>query len=200
MNTIKQGASLLFLAVGLACLSACSSLSLKTAWTLKSLDYMSLDPGIVRLALALPEGAKFTRLHMTQQFKYKTDEAMLVDDNIDLEVTALAEGYDRAGLPSTANNLYIVRVPQSRVNDVLNFQSLLNAERVAGKGASASFGIDSKLDPEWIEHYCENKGGPLYLSAWILVDELQGYLPLIKDSHLGKLLDQQTEALCVKVP
>jgi hypothetical protein len=37
--------------------SSCAQIQLRTAWALKDFDYFTVDPGIIRLALSLPEGA-----------------------------------------------------------------------------------------------------------------------------------------------
>ena len=180
-----------------ACLGAvtgCAQLNVGTAWSLRDLDFMTVDPRTARLALALPVGAGIREATIKMQFRRQ--ETLLIDETLQLEIIKSGVEVDKVGFPSHLTNRFVLRVPASRVDVVVHYQRLLLREREAGSGASATFGIGSRMEPDWLEEHCASGNGPIRISAWVLVNEAEGYLPLFGDSQLGKLLNAQAEDVC----
>ena len=128
--------------------------------------------------------------------QFRRQETLLIDETVELEIITSGVEMDKVGLPADLTNPFVLMVPASQVDIVVKFQRLLLREREAGSGASATFGIGSRMDPDWIEEHCASRNGPITISAWVLVNEAQGYLPLLADSQLGKLIDAQAQDFC----
>lgn len=182
----------------LSALTACSTLQLSTLWSLKDVDLLHVNPGEFRLALTLPEGANILSVPLIMQMKVSDQETYLINQTFDLDIITSGQEVNRIGLPYDPPNLFVLRVPPSKVDEVVRFQNLMKVEQNSDRDGFAKFGVNSKIDPAWIKSYCENDGRPLQLSAWVLVDEQQGYMPLIKDSQIAKVLDFQTHGVCAQ--
>jgi len=130
------------------------------------------------------------------RLQYRDEETAIVDEEFALDLVSSGRDFGAASLSRQLKNPVVIQIPSPHVNSVLRFQDLFRQEQVDQRGGSASFGFGFKFDPTWINTYCETDGRPLTLSAWILVDELQGYLPLVENSSLAKMLDQQWQGIC----
>ncbi len=179
----------------LVMISGCAQFSVGTMWSLRDTDMMTVDARVARLALALPEGATFAEATLTLQFARAG--TTLIDHSIHFEVITSGAEVQRVGFPEHLANQFVLRVPPARVDDVVAFQRTIISEREQGTGASMSVGVHSRLNPEWIEEYCAGENAPIRISAWVLVNDAEGYLPLFGDSELGKLLNAQTENVCL---
>ncbi len=185
-----------FFFVSTLLLSACSSLQWSTAWSLRGLEPTELNPSVVRLMLDLPKGATFANATLNMRLQYRDEETAIVDEEFALDLVSSGRDFGAASLSRQLKNPIVIQIPSTHVKSVLRFQDLFRQEQVDQRGGSASFGFGFKFDPTWINTYCETDGRPLTLSAWILVDELQGYLPLVENSSLAKMLDQQWQGIC----
>jgi hypothetical protein len=194
MFLLRQNWKALLIAVCLSAVTACAQLNVSTAWSLRDLDFMTVDPRTVRLALALPDGAEIREATITMQFRRQ--ENLLIDETVELEIIRSGPEVEKVGFPTHLTNRFVLRIPASRVDVVVNYQRLLLREREAGSGASATFGIGNRMDPDWLDEHCASGGGPITISAWALVSDAQGYLPLFGDSQLGKLIDAQAQGIC----
>ena len=74
-------------------------------------------------------------------------------------------------------------------------RALLNA-RENRLSASATMGVDSRLNQTWVAQYCAAGNTSFKVQAWIMVDESEGYLPLIGESEITRLLDAQSKNFC----
>jgi hypothetical protein len=174
--------------------SACSHMQLGTLWSMRNVDFVTVDPGVIRIALALPEGARLSSVALELEFTRQSEN--LFEDRIELDLLTSGAELGQPGLPRPIGNIVVLRVPGSRAADVRKLRNLYLAERSEPKGASASFGIDASLDQDWIKKYCEEETKSLEISAWIMVDRQQGYLPLMKDSEVTKMLAIQSSGIC----
>jgi len=182
-----------------ACLiatGACSHIQLGTLWAMKDVDLLRVNPAVIRIALALPNGASFKK--MSINMKFTRQGTVLIDDQFDLDIVLSGPEFDTPGLPLEIDNLFILKVPDSRVVDLMDFQNLYISEKANPQGSQATFGIDGKLDPKWMAKNCAAGMKKLDINAWILIDDYQGYLPLLKDSNLGQLLDVKSAGICSK--
>ena len=48
--------------------SGCAQIELRTAWALRNVDFLSVDPGVMRLAFSLPDGAVLDKATLELQF------------------------------------------------------------------------------------------------------------------------------------
>jgi hypothetical protein len=196
VTLVRQICKALLITACLGAVTGCAQLNVGTAWSLRDLDFMTVDPRTVRLALALPDGASIREATVTMQFRRQ--ETLLIDETLELEIIKSGVEVDKVGFPTHLTNRFVLKVPASRIDVVVNYQRLLLREREAGSGASATFGIGSRMDPDWLEEHCASGNGPITVSAWVLVNETQGYLPLFDDSPLGKLINAQAQDVCAK--
>lgn len=173
---------------------SCSNLPLGTLWAMKDVDFLKVNPAVVRIALDLPAGASFKSVSL--EMKLITAGVVMIDQRFDLDIATTGSELERFGLPQNPGNLVVLKVPESHIDDLLQFQNLIVAEHSDAQGGQASFGIDSKLDPAWIKANCDAGMKDLEISAWVLVEPEQGFLPLLKSSNLGKLLKAQSSGLC----
>lgn len=194
MMKLLQAKKLIVVIACLVNVSACAHVKLATVWALRDVDLLTVDPGIMRLALALPRGASFSAV--TVKMKFIRAGNILIDEDFELEIITDGPEMSRYGLPGHLENLHVLRVPKTRIADMVNFQTEYISERTEPRGSQATFGIGSKLDPEWLDEYCGGGKRALEISAWILVDDQQGYLPLLKDSQIGRLLGAQSRDFC----
>jgi hypothetical protein len=198
-GSVKKLLTTLRLLLAAACLihaSACAHVQLGTLWAMKDVDLLLVNPGVMRIALALPNGASFKK--MSINMKFTREGTVLIDDHFDLDIVTTGPEFDKPGLPQEIDNLLLLKIPDSRVADLVHFQNLYASEQSNPRGAQATFGIDGKLDPKWVEENCAAGMKNLNISAWILVDNDQGYLPLLKSSNLGQLLDAKSTGICPK--
>ena len=87
-------------------------------------------------------------------------------------------------------------MPASRLDDIKLFQQTLLQARESGENSSAAIGVGSELNSEWLEAYCANGNAEFKVRAWILVDEMEGYLPLFGESKILKLLKAESRDFC----
>jgi len=180
-----------------ACLllvSGCASVNFATLGTLRDTDLSTVDPAVFRLVLDLPAGASFSAVGMTMQFIREGE--VLVDEYFQLDVLTSGPELHALGLPRPEGSRTVLRVPRSKIAEVANFQRLYALESEQRRGAQATFGIDSRLDPDWVDEYCAGIPGDLEITSWILVDRQQGYMPLLKISDIAKFIDSQSSSYC----
>jgi len=180
--------------VCLLAVGGCASINFATLGTLRDTELSTVDPSVVRLALDLPAGASFSAIGMTLRFIREGE--VLVDEHFQLEVLTSGPELHAPGLPRQEGNRVVLRVPRSKVADVANFQRLYALESEQRRGAQATFGIDNWLDPDWVDEYCAGHPDDLKITSWILVDRQQGYMPLLKNSDIGKFIDAQSSNFC----
>lgn len=175
-------------------LSGCAQLQLSTAWSMRNVDYLTVHPGVVRLALALPEGAVLE--HAVLDLTFSLDDHVEIEHRIPFDVLTDGVEVGRVGFPDSGTSNIVLRIPADRVEDIASYQRALLRAREGGLNGSASMGIDSKLDPQWVKEYCAAGNASFKVQAWILVNDLDGYLPLIRESEIMKLLNTQSENFC----
>jgi len=178
----------------LVMLSGCAQVQLRTAWALKDVDYLTVDPGQVRLALSLPDGALLDKVSMSLQFSH--EGVVEIDHDISFDILTSGSEIDRVHFPPTVSNGVVLRLPSSRLEEVEAYQRRLLHAREFGESASASMGVDTRLNQESLPRVCAAGNGEFRIQAWILVDDTQGYLPLIGESEITNLISAQSESFC----
>lgn len=178
-------------------LTACTQVQLGTMWAMRNVDMLKVHPAVMRIALGLPDGASFDSVSV--EMKFTRQGEVLIEDRFELDIVTSGSELDQIGLPVEKNNLMVLRVPQIYIAKAVGFQNLILSAQSKGWSTEASFGIDSKLNQEWMAASCGNGMKDIQISAWILVDAEKGYLPLLKDSNLGKLLKVQTSGICAQL-
>ncbi|MEH6635881.1 MAG: hypothetical protein V7700_10195 [Halioglobus sp.] len=192
MKYPSLAAATLFLCLLL--LGGCSQIQLRTAWELRGVDYLTVNAGQFRLALALPDGALLDTVSMRLAFSH--DGVVELDHDIRLDILTVGREVDRVNFPPTVSNGVVLRLPASRLDDVVDYQRRLLQARETGESASASMGVDTRLNQESLIQACAAGAMELRIQAWILVDDADGYLPLIGDSEISSLVDAQSEGFC----
>ena len=178
----------------MALLGGCAQVQLRTAWALKDVDYLTVDPGQFRLALALPEGALLDKVSMSLQFTVAG--AVEIEHHISFDILTAGREINRVHFPPTVSNGVVLRLPASRPEEVVAYQGRLLKAREFGEPASASMGVDARLNPESLARTCAADKREFRIQAWILVNDAQGYLPLIGDSEISSLISTQAESFC----
>jgi hypothetical protein len=196
MINLYQTKKIIVVIACLAFVGACAHVKLTTAWAMRDVDLLTVNPGVMRLALVLPRHARFSSVTVTM--KFTRGGKVLINDEFKLETITDGPEIKKPGLPEQLDNLIVLRVPNSKIDNMVNFQTEYMLEVAEPRGSQASFGIDSKLEPDWINEYCDSGKQDLKISAWVLVDEQQGYLPLLKDSQIGRLLNAQSDNVCLQ--
>jgi hypothetical protein len=191
MNTVKTTSAVLLC---LTILSSCAQVKLRTAWALKDLDYLVVDPGQFRLALSMTDGALLDKVSMSMRFT--RNGIIEIDHDISLDIVTSGEEISRANFPPNISNGIVLRLPSSRQDDVVTYQRKLRFAREHQQSASASIGIDTCLNQSALVQACADGNSMFSVEAWILVDNAQGYLPLISDSDLARLINAQAEGIC----
>ena len=191
MNPLKIAFAVLFC---LMMLTGCAQVQLRTAWALRDLDYLTVNPAVVRLALALPAGAQLD--HVTLSLQFERDGTLELDRAIDFDIVTSGREVDRVGFPTGDASRVVLRIPVSRLEDVVNYQRTLFKAREAGIAASASIGVDSRLNQQWVRQYCAAGNRGFRVQAWILVDDNEGFLPLVGENEITSLLDGQSQGFC----
>jgi hypothetical protein len=191
MNPIQ---ALVAFSICLVLLGGCAQVQLRTAWALKDVDYLTVDPGQFRLALSMPDGALFDKVSMSLQFSH--NGVVEIDHDISLDILTSGSEVERVHFPPTASNGVVLRLPASRLQEVVAYQRRLLHARESGESASASMGVDTRLNQESLAQACAAGNTEFRIQAWILVDNTQGYLPLIGDSEITSLISAQTESFC----
>jgi hypothetical protein len=192
--TMKAVKTTSFMLLCLAILSGCAQVKLRTAWALKDLDYLVVDPGQFRLALSMTDGALLDKVSMKMQFT--RDGIVEIDHDINLDIVTSGEEISRADFPPNVSNGIVLKLPSARLYDVVTYQRKLQFAREHGQSASASMGIDTRLNQAALTQACADGNRAFRVQAWVLVDNLQGYLPLIGDSDIARLINAQTEGIC----
>ena len=176
-------------------LCGCAQLPLSTAWSMRDIDYLTLDPRVTRLAMALPEGAALDEVVL--ELSFTLDDKLEIDHRIPFDIVTRGTEVERVGFPVRQTSNVVLRIPADRVEDVAIYQQALMQAREGGLSASASMGVSSKLNPQWVMEYCAAGNNSFKVQAWILVSDLDGYLPLIRESEIMKLLDSESTNLCM---
>ena len=125
-------------------LSGCAQVQLRTAWALKDVDYLTVDPGQVRLALSLPDGALLDKVSMSLQFSH--EGVVEIDHDISFDILTSGSEIDRVHFPPTVSNGVVLRLPASRLEEVEAYQRRLLHAREFGEPAAASMGVDTRLN------------------------------------------------------
>lgn len=175
-------------------LGGCAQVQLRTAWALKDVDYLTVDPGQLRLALSMPDGALLEKVSMRLQFAH--DGLVEIDHDIKLDIFTSGREIDRVQFPPSVSNGVVLRLPPSRLEEVVAYQRRLLRARDFGEQSSASMGIDTRLDQGSVAQTCAAGNTEFLIQAWILVDDTEGYLPLIGESEITSLISAQTESFC----
>ena len=181
--------------VVLLVLSGCAQLPLSTAWSMRNLDYLMLDPRVARLAMALPEGAILDEVVM--ELSFTLDGKLEIEHHIPFDVVISGLEVEQVRFPNGKSSNIVLRIPANRVEDVEIYQQALLRAREGGLNGSASMGVSSKLNPQWLKEYCVAGNNSFTVQAWILVNDLDGYLPLIRESEMMRLLDAESTNLCI---
>jgi hypothetical protein len=190
-NPLRKSLALL---LSLLILGGCAQVQLRTAWALKDVDYLTVDPAQFRLALAMPTGLLFDKVSMQLQFSH--DGTVEIDHDISFDIVTTGPEVDRVGFPPTVTNGVVLRLPAARVEEVVAYQKRLLQARALGERSSASMGVDSRVNQQSLAQACAAGESAFRIQAWILVDDSQGYLPLIGDSAIASLINAQTESFC----
>ena len=177
-------------------LCSCAQLPLSTAWSMRSLDYLTLDPRVARLAIALPDGAMIDEVVMALSFTL--DNRLEIEHHIPFDVVTSGPEIERVRFPASKSGNVVLRIPGNWVEEVEIYQQALLRAREGSLKGSASMGVSSKLNPQWLKGYCEAGNNSFKVQAWILVSDLEGYLPLIRESEIMKLLDAESMNLCME--
>jgi hypothetical protein len=191
MNSLKAPVVFLFCVV---MLGGCAQVQLRTAWALKDVDYLTVDPGQFRLALSMPDGALLDKVSMSLQFSH--DGVVEIDHDISFDILTSGSEIDRVHFPPTVSNGLVLRLPAARLEEVVAYQRRLQQAREFGESSSASMGIDTRLNQESVARVCVASDGKFRIQAWILVNVAEGYLPLIRDSEMSSLISAQAESFC----
>jgi hypothetical protein len=178
----------------LAMLAGCAQIQLRTAWALKDVDYLTIDPGQFRLALSMPDGALLDEVSMRLQFSH--DGALEIDHAISFDILTSGREIDRVRFPPTVSNGVVLRLPASRLEEIAAYQRRLLKAREMGEPSSASMGVDARLNQESLAQACAAGDSEFRIQAWILVDDSTGYLPLIGESPVSSLINAQAESFC----
>ena len=194
-NVAMKRVALLFC---LVMLGGCAQVQLRTAWALKDVDYLTVDPGQLRLALALPDGVMLDQVSMRLQFS--SEGVSEIDHDIGFDILTSGSEVDRVHFPPTVSNGVVLRLPTSRLDDVVAYQGRLLRAREFGESSSAGMGIDIRTNQESVARTCAAGNREFRIQAWILVDDREGYLPLIRDSEIASLINAQAESFCPQQP
>jgi len=151
-------------------------------------------PGQFRLALSMTDGPLLDKVSMSMRFT--RNGIIEIDHDISLDIVTSGEEISRANFPPNISNGIVLRLPSSRQDDVVTYQRKLQFAREHQQSASASIGIDTRLNQSVLVQACADGNSMLSVEAWILVDNAQGGLPLISDSDLARLINAQAEAIC----
>lgn len=181
-------------------LSGCANISLLTAWSLRDVDYTRVDVRQLRLALALPKGALLDEA--TVSLKFSTDTGVNLDHLIYLGISELSSAEASVAFPLDLATRLVFKIPQDQISLVENYQKQLGLAQSGGIKGSASFGIGSRLNQVWLARYCQNDGPnntpprSLPMQAWIQVDEAQGFLKILEEDAMFKMLSRQGQGIC----
>ena len=115
--TMKAVKTTSFMLLCLAILSGCAQVKLRTAWALKDLDYLVVDPGQFRLALSMTDGALLDKVSMKMQFT--RDGIVEIDHDINLDIVTSGEEISRANFSPNISNGILLTLPSSRQDDVV---------------------------------------------------------------------------------
>lgn len=175
-------------------MTGCSHINMGTLWALRGTTYESLDPEVTHLAIALSEAIHLQSVHI--EIAFKLGELQMIDETIELDIITSGPEMDKVGFPDGLYNRFILRVPREKIEIMKNFQHQISLTKNSKEKTQMSFGIGTIIDPQSIKDFCKGKVRRVNISAWILTDPKKGYLPLIKDSDLSKLLGSQTQGFC----
>ena len=178
----------------LVVLGGCVQVPMRTAWALKDVDYLTVAPEQLRLALSLPAGAILDKVSLNLSFS--REGITELDHHIDFDILTSGREVDRVGFPPGARNGIVLRLPTAHIQEVLGYQRALLNARENRQSSSASMGVDSRLNQAWVTQYCAAGNTGFRVQAWIMVDESEGYLPLVGESEITRLLDVQSNNFC----
>ena len=167
---------------------------MRTAWALKDVDYLTVRPEQVRLALSLPAGATLDKVSLNLSFS--REGITELDHQIGFEILTSGAEVQRVGFPPGTRNGIVLRLPTAHIQEVVAYQRALLSARENRQSSSASMGVDSRLNQAWVTQYCAAGNTGFTVQAWIMVDEAEGYLPLIGESEITRLLDAQSKNFC----
>jgi hypothetical protein len=111
---------------------------------LKDLHYLVVYPGQFRLALSMTDGPLLDKVSMSMRFT--RNGIVEIDHDISLEIVTSGEEISRASFPPNISNCILLTLPSSRQDDAVNYQRKLRFAREHQQSASASIGIDTRLN------------------------------------------------------
>lgn len=168
---------------------------LRSAWSLHNVDYFTVDPRPLRLALAMPEGAKLKEVSMT--LRLLSDEQENPGDIILFDILMSGPEFRHITFPDDATSKIILRIPPSRVDDLIRIRQSMKKARDNEQRGSLSIGM--RPDPDWLKAYCAKNDGDFKIKAWIKINDLDGYFPLIRESKVMTLLKQSGNSFCDEI-
>ena len=124
LKSIKQPLASLLLISSFLFLAACSSLQWSTAWSLRGLDPVDLNPSIVRLMLDLPEGATFSTFTLNMKLHYREEETAEIDEKFELDLVSSGRDFGPASLSRQLQNPVVIQMPAQQIESILHFQDL----------------------------------------------------------------------------
>ena len=175
-------------------LSGCAQVPMRTAWALKDVDYLTVEPEQVRLALSLPAGAKLDKASLNLSFS--REGITELEHQIAFEILTSGAEVERVGFPPGTRNGIVLRMPAAHIQEVVAYQQALRSARENRLPASATMGVDSRLNQAWVAQYCAAGNTSFTVQAWVMVEESEGYLALIGESEITRLLDAQSNNFC----
>jgi hypothetical protein len=177
-------------------LTACAHIELRTAWALKSVDYVSVNPSVMRLAFSLPAGAILDQVALNLRFT--RDDRLVVAHQIPIDIVTSGTEIEQVGFPPYIATKVVLRMPSARLDDIRDFQKMMQIAKDTGEKSSASIGVDSQVNQAWLKDYCAKGNTQFFIRAWIKVDESKGYLRLFGESEILKLLEGESRDFCQK--
>ena len=93
----------------LVLLGGCAQVAMRTAWALKDVDYLTVRPEQVRLALSLPAGATLDKVSLNLSFS--REGITELDHHIGFDILASGQEVDRVGFPPDTRNGIVLRLP-----------------------------------------------------------------------------------------
>ena len=78
---------------------------------------------------------------VTLKLQFSDDGVVKVDHQIPFDIITSEEDIEDVGFPSNIATRVVLRIPASRLDDLRNFQKLMQTIQKTGANASASMGV-----------------------------------------------------------